>query len=257
MRSLRKIVEIDEELCNGCGQCVSSCAEAALEIVDGKARLVAERYCDGLGACLGECPTGALTIIEAEADEFDEAAVETLIASKKAKPHAALAPKAPGQMPCGCPGTAMHQFKPVTARTVTQTGQASTLAHWPIKIRLVPPNAPFLRGAQLLVAADCAPAATPNFHSEFLPGHAVLLGCPKFDDNEAHFQRFVEIFQQNDISSVTVLRMEVPCCASLERLVAQAAHAAGRHVAIEVAIVTRQGEITGRAPVEAGPGSSL
>jgi NAD-dependent dihydropyrimidine dehydrogenase PreA subunit len=259
MRSVRKIIKIDEELCNGCGECVGVCAEAALEIVDGKARLVGERYCDGLGACLGGCPTGALAVIDAEAEPFDEAAVEELIASKGGPAHkpAPIGAKPHG----GCPGAAMMDFKKAMgqdgARTVTQSGQASTLSQWPIQINLVPPHAPFLRNARLLVAADCAPAALPSFHSEFLPARVLLIGCPKFDDMDGYFQRFVEIFKRNNIRDVTVLRMEVPCCAPLELMIAAAAQAAGKDVPVEAAVVTRQGEIASRERVSVAPVRTL
>jgi len=257
MRSVRKIIKIDEELCNGCGECIVNCAEAALQIVDGKARLVAERYCDGLGACLGHCPTGALTIVQAEADEFDEAAVEALIASQGGKPAHKPAPQTPSiaKKPCGCPGQAMHEFAKGGAQlggmTVTVPGQASTLSQWPIQINLIPPHAPFLRNASLLIAADCAPAALPTFHSQFLPGRILMLGCPKFDDLDSYYQRFVEIFKQNDIRDVTVLRMEVPCCSPLEGLIAAAIKASGKNVPAEAVVVGRQGETLSREPITA------
>jgi Pyruvate/2-oxoacid:ferredoxin oxidoreductase delta subunit len=262
MRSVRKIIRIDEELCNGCGECIGVCAEAALELVDGKAKLVAERYCDGLGACLGGCPTGALKIVEVEADEFDEAAVEELIAKKGGKPHPAPAPADVVEKPaCACAGSGMMDFRKAEtkdgARTAPLSGEASTLSQWPIQINLVPPHAPFLQNARLLVAADCAPAALPSFHGAFLPGRVLLIGCPKFDDMDGYFQRFVEIFQRNQIQDVTVLRMEVPCCGPLERLIAAAVQAAGKNVPVEAAVVSRQGEILSRGPVRATPAAGL
>lgn len=266
MRSVRKIIKIDEELCNGCGECIGVCAEAALELVNGKAKLVAERYCDGLGACLGGCPTGALKIVELEAEAFDEAAVEELLANQGRAPlHASAPEKAPADVvekpACACSGSGMMDFRKAQsqdgARTVQQSGEASTLAQWPIQINLVPPHAPFLQNARLLVAADCAPAALPTFHSAFLPGRVLLIGCPKFDDMDGYYQRFVEIFKRNEIQDVTVLRMEVPCCGPLERLIAAAVQAAGKNIPVEAAVVSRQGEILSREPVRATPAARL
>ncbi len=167
MKVQRRIIKIDDELCDGCAQCVPSCAEGAIQIIDGKARLVEEKYCDGLGACLGECPTGALSIVQREAEEFDEEAVEEHLSSKTQKVHHDEA-----TLPCGCPSSQMQTFAP----------HASRLSHWPVQIRLVPATAPFLQGADLLVAADCTPVAYPNFHQDFLQDKAVMIGCPKFDD---------------------------------------------------------------------------
>jgi ferredoxin len=236
-RMERKIIEIDEELCNGCGQCILSCAEGALEIVDGKARVIADRYCDGLGACLGECPTGALRIIEREADPFDEEAVEELLEQRKeARPR-----------PSSCPSaqlwTQEQKMTPCQRANQPMTGGGATLMNWPVQIGLVPPHAPFLKGADLLVTADCAPAACPTFHSEFLPGRVVLMGCPKFDDQQSYLDKFVQILRQNEIRSVTVLVMEVPCCQSLPRLVERAAKTAGTGVEVRTVVVGRNGRI--------------
>ncbi|MBU2497793.1 MAG: 4Fe-4S binding protein [Proteobacteria bacterium] len=252
MKIKRKIVNIDEDLCDGCGQCVPSCAEGAIELVGGKARMVAERYCDGLGACIGECPTGALTIEERVADDFDEAAVEEYLASMKKEE----APVKEGTMACGCPSTLIQTFGPVASceganKATIQKGDGSALSHWPIQIRLVPPTAPFLKGAHLLVAADCTPVAYPNFHQDFLKGKAVMMGCPKFDDVQGYVDKFAEIFKKADIRSVTVLDMEVPCCSALPTIVLRGIEAAGKKIPIEEVVITSRGEILKREELAA------
>ena len=182
MKVRRKIIEIDEERCDGCGLCIIGCAEGALKVVDGKAKVVADKFCDGLGACLGECPNDALTIVEKEADEFDEIAVEEHLSQMaKTQPHNAPAPTS------GCPSAALQSFEPTACQKANQPsihggGGVSALSHWPVQIRLVPPQAPFLKNAHLLVAADCTPLAYPDFHERLLKGKVVLMGCPKFDD---------------------------------------------------------------------------
>jgi Pyruvate/2-oxoacid:ferredoxin oxidoreductase delta subunit len=246
MEITRKIIEIDEELCDGCGNCVPSCAEGALEIVDGKAKLVADIYCDGLGACLGECPTGALTIVEREAEEFDEEAVEEFLSAKAQK-------EAPQEatMACGCPSTQIQAFAPATScaeanTPAVQSSAGSALSHWPVQIKLVPPAAPFLKGADLLVAADCTPVAYPNFHEDFLRGRTVMVGCPKFDDVQEYVQKFADIFKTADIKSVTVLVMEVPCCQGLPMIVEKGMEMSGKTVPIEKVVISAQGEILNR-----------
>ena len=248
MKINRKIIRIDEEKCNGCGLCVPSCAEGAIRIVDGKARLVAEKYCDGLGACLGECPEGALTVIEAKADAFDAEAAEKHAASQRA-PSPGPPPAGPS-LPCGCPSTLMQIFPLSPAASCQQAGEpvfetspASALGHWPVQIRLVPPAAPFLKDADLLVAADCTPVACGRFHQDFLKGKVVLMGCPKFDDVQAYTERFTEIFRSNDIRSVTVLAMEVPCCQGLPAIVRKALSLSGKDVPLELMIVTTRGDV--------------
>jgi len=245
MKVSRKIIEIDEALCNGCGQCVPSCAEGALEIVDGKARMLAEKYCDGLGACLGECPQGALKITERLADDFDEAAVEELL---KARPVV----KVPAAPAGGCPSANLKMFgapspcqaanRPVT----TAPAGASALSHWPIKIRLVPPTAPFLKGCDLLVAADCTALSYPDFHRDFLAGRAVLMGCPKFDDAPAYVQKFKEIFETAQPRSVTMLIMEVPCCGAMRNIVAEALKLSGQEIGVAEVVIGVRGEVVAR-----------
>jgi Fe-S-cluster-containing hydrogenase component 2 len=247
MKTLRKIIEIDEELCNGCGECVPACAEGAIEIVEGKARLAAERYCDGLGACLGNCPTGALKIIEREAEEFDEEAVEQFLQERQGHTEER-------SLPCGCPSTrVMSLEQPPTVACdqanmprMEEAPSASYLSHWPIQIRLVPPTAGFLRNADLLVAADCTAAAHPNFQRDLLKGKVLLLGCPKFDDPEDCVKRFSEIFRKADIRSVTTVTMEVPCCQGLPVIVKKGMEAAGKDVPLKQVVVGIRGTIQKR-----------
>jgi len=243
MKVQRKIIEIDEELCDGCGQCVPACAEGAIAIRDGKAKVVADRYCDGLGACLGECPNDALRIIEREAEEFDAEAVEEFLksqdetAGKEAEPMARV-----------CPSARLQSFKsPVTAKQEGfETRAESALTHWPVQIALVPPKAPFLKGADLLVAADCTPVAYPNFHSDFLRGKVVLVGCPKFDDAEAYIRKFADIFKTAEIKTVTVVVMEVPCCQGLPMIVQKGIGVSGKKVPLEKIVISARGELLSR-----------
>lgn len=240
MKVMRKIIEIDEERCDGCGQCVPSCAEGAIQVVDGKARLVAEKYCDGLGACMGECPNGALRIVEREAEDFDEGAVEEYLAHKQEEMETA-------PMACGCPSNLIQTLSPRAPGTGPEERAESRLGHWPVQIHLVPANAPFLKGADLLVAADCVPVAYPNFHRDFLQGKAVMVGCPKFDDVKAYIEKFTEIFKTADIKSITALVMEVPCCSALPAILKKAMDAAGRKIPLERVVISTRGEILRRS----------
>ena len=246
MKVLRKIIEIDEDLCNGCGQCIVDCAESALKIVNGKATIVADKYCDGLGACMDGCPTGALTIVEREAEDFDEEAVEELIRSKKAQ-------EPPQTTPCGCPSAQIQNFKPVgqtpcqqANQPVGQESSTSALSHWPVQIRLVPPSAPFLQNSDLLIAADCTPIAYAGFHQDLLQGRVVLMGCPKFDDGESYVQKFTEIFSQVTVKSATIAIMEVPCCQTMRHIVQKALTNSGKTIDIDVVTVSTQGNILNR-----------
>lgn len=244
MKTYRKIIEIDEEKCDGCGLCVPSCAEGAIQIVDGKARLVAEKYCDGLGACLGECPRDALHIVEREVDAFDEEAVKKQLKAAK---------EAPKNVPRGCPSANLHSFtaNPGTnTAPQTETGDKtpSALSHWPVKIRLVPPHAPFLKDADLLVAADCSPMAYGDFHRDFLAGKVVMMGCPKFDDTELYEEKFRQIFEQSGVKSVTVLVMEVPCCQGLPAIVKNALQVSGKGIPLRIITIGLQGNILQRNP---------
>ena len=239
MKIVRKIIEIDEELCDGCGQCVTGCAEGALAVVDGKARVISDNLCDGLGACIGECPTGALQIVEREAEEFDEAAVEEHL--ERQGPNAIAPSPALGG---GCPSAGVKIF----ASSPTETGPPeagsetpSALGHWPVKIRLVPPQAPFLKGADLLVLADCGAIAFPTLHRDLLQNRVVLAGCPKFDDLALYEQKLTQIFKQAGLRSLTVVRMEVPCCAGLQGLVMQSLKKAGVDLPVEEIVISPRG----------------
>jgi Fe-S-cluster-containing hydrogenase component 2 len=245
MKNVRKIIAIDEGLCTGCGVCVPACAEGAIEVIDGKARLVADRYCDGLGACLGECPTGALKIMERPAEEFDDKSADVHL-----QRHEDTAPEAP-TMACGCPSTQIECFDSPRAhhehrKLSTQASDASALAHWPVQIRLVPPTAPFLQEAHLLVAADCTPIAYPYFHRDLLEGKVVLVGCSKFDDADAYIERFAAIFKTTDIKAVTVVVMEVPCCQGLPVIIKKGMELAGKSIPVEQVIISRRGDILNR-----------
>ncbi|NLZ17574.1 MAG: 4Fe-4S ferredoxin [Desulfobulbaceae bacterium] len=258
MKSVRKIIQIDEDLCDGCGLCVPDCAEGSLRIVDGKARLVADKLCDGLGACLGSCPTGALKIIEREADEFDEEAVEAYLAAEKQTTVASSA-----TLGCGCPSSnlqtfqAMQDLRPAgpglslcqsanTPNKLTPGVAGSALTHWPVQIRLIPPTAPFLENADLLVAADCTALAYANLHQDYIQGRTVMMGCPKFDDQELYVERFTEIFKTRKLKSLTILIMEVPCCHSMLQIIKRALDAAKPSFPVQYAVVSLQGEIQER-----------
>ena len=263
MKAMRKIVEIDEELCNGCGECLPNCAEGAISIVDGKARLKADKLCDGLGACLGHCPMGALNVVEREADEFDEEAVHhELAAMKQAEPAPTLGCGCSGSSMMtmdrpaggGCPGSrAASLDRPAGghgAPAQDAPATESSLGHWPVKLRLVPPEAPFLRGAEVIIAADCAPVALPGFNQR-LAGKVVMIACPKFDDPQPYLQKLVQMFRSLGIRKAQVLRMEVPCCTGLAALVKQAAEMAGTGVPVEDLVVTRMGELKPARELEA------
>jgi Fe-S-cluster-containing hydrogenase component 2 len=242
MKITRKIVEIDEEKCDGCGQCVIGCAEGALTLVDGKVKVISENLCDGLGACIGECPQGALQIIEREAEAFDEVAVETHLESVAAG-ELSQAPT----MPCGCPSTRIQSFAPSPAAPLKSPSghgtPASALSHWPVQIRLIPPNAPFLKGADLLILADCVPVAFPGLHQELLRGKAVMIGCPKFDDAQEYIDKFTAIFKSAGIKRITTVVMEVPCCSGLPAMVRKGLEAAGTRIPMSRMVVSTRGEI--------------
>lgn len=225
----RPIVKIDEELCDGCGQCIPACKEGAIEIVEGKARLVADKYCDGLGHCLGNCPRGAIQVIEREAEPFDAEAVQKISQSGQN-----------GQEASGCPGG--FALSGLEKAPGTQGGKGA-LKHWPVQINLIRPEMDFLAGADLLITADCAPAASPLYHSDLLPGKVALLGCPKFDDQSAYRDKFKTIFSRGDIKSITVLSMEVPCCKGLLRIVLEGMDDARADLPVKNVILDLSGRI--------------
>lgn len=274
---VRKIIEIDEDLCTGCGVCIPNCPEGAIQVIDGKARLISDIFCDGLGACLGKCPEDAITIIEREAEPYSERKVmENMMRAGDNTVYAhlrhlydhgeegllgeALAylaeighpnllehpPEGAGDVPdlqaCGLdePETVMGDVgeAPTEAEAPRRESQ---LRHWPVQLNLVNPNAPFLKGSELLVAADCVPVATANFHQDYLRGRSVVIGCPKFDDARAYLEKFKQILAVNDIRKVTVLHMEVPCCFGLMQLVDRAVKTSGKDIEVEEVVMSVQG----------------
>ena len=307
--AVRKIIEIDEELCNGCGNCIPNCPEGALQLIDGKARLISDLFCDGLGACIGECPVDAINVIEREAEPYNETKVmqnivkhgpNTIAAHlKHLKDHNETAfyneaiqylkdnnidmpagvedgenkSAEEDRLPCGCPGSAVMDFKELDEcegsvkgrlRSKKQTSlneqksektaaieellekftdKKSRLSQWPIQIMLVPPMASYLKNADLLIAADCVPFAYGGFHQDFLEGKAVLIGCPKLDDSELYIKKFTEIFKMNDLKSITVVHMEVPCCFGLLSIVKQALNNSGKNIELKEINIGVKGNI--------------
>ena len=230
---IRRIIEIDQEKCNGCGVCAEACHEGAIAMVDGKAKLMRDDYCDGLGDCLPGCPTGAISFVEREAAAYDEAAVLAAKA-KKAEP-----------LPCGCPGTQAKAIHHTKEPAVSCAPQESQLSQWPVQIKLVPVSAPWFDGAKLLVAADCTAYAYANFHQDFIRGHITLVGCPKLDSVD-YSEKLTEILKNNDIRSVTVARMEVPCCGGMENAVKKALLSSGKLIPWSVVTVSTDGRILDR-----------
>jgi ferredoxin len=233
---IRRIIEINADKCNGCGACAKACHEGAIAMVDGKAKLMRDDYCDGLGDCLPTCPTGAITFVEREAAAYDEAAVQ-----------AAKAQKEP-PLPCGCPGSASKsiQRKASPAETAAVSAPVqSQLRQWPVQIKLAPVNAPWFQGSKLLVAADCTAYAYANFHQEFIQGHITLVGCPKLDAID-YSVKLTEILRTNDIKSVTVVRMEVPCCGGIEQAVKKALQDCGKLIPWSVVTISTDGRILDR-----------
>ncbi|MDP6685638.1 MAG: 4Fe-4S binding protein [Candidatus Omnitrophota bacterium] len=231
----RKIVKIDEEKCTGCGLCIPNCQEGALQIIDGKAKLVKEIYCDGLGACLGHCPEDAITIEEREAEGFDEKATNKHVEELKKKKKKDL--------PCGCPGTMVKAFnkKDKTDKSAKSRKSESELSQWPIQLMLLPTNAPYFENADLVIAADCVPFAYPDFHQDFLKGKVLVIGCPKLDAATIYEEKLTEIFKVNNIKSITVLHMEVPCCFGLNHIVGEALRLSGKKIPLEEVTIGIQG----------------
>lgn len=228
---IRKIIQIDKEKCNGCGACAAACHEGAIGMIDGKAELLRDDYCDGLGDCLPTCPTGAITFVEREAAAYDEAAVKAAQAAKQET------------LPCGCPGTHAKQIHRET-ETHACTGSApaeSRLSQWPVQIKLVPINAPYFDGADLLIAADCTAYAYGDFHNRFIRNRITLIGCPKLD-SVGYTEKLTAIIRENDIRSVMVVRMEVPCCGGLETAVKAALQASGKFIPWQIAVISTEGK---------------
>jgi Pyruvate/2-oxoacid:ferredoxin oxidoreductase delta subunit len=248
--TVRNIIEIDDAKCDGCGLCVPACEEGAIRIVDGKARVVSETYCDGLGACLGHCPRGAISIVQREAAPFDQAAVAGHLAAHKLE-----SPSQPVRPARQCRGTAAVQLNvlgslPVAGRPAAASPLDdpsprvnSQLANWPVQLHLMPPTAPYLRGADLLLVADCAPVACADFHARFLDGRPVAIGCPKLDDVEAYVRRLSDIIRIAELRSITVVRMEVPCCMGLVRIAQAAVEQAGAAIPVHETIISIRGQV--------------
>ena len=233
----RKIIKIDEEKCNGCGACAAACHEGAIEMVNGKAKLTREDYCDGLGDCLPACPTGAITFEEREAPAYNEAAVLAAKVSKAADVGEAKT----GRLPCGCPGTNAKRIRREACAVPTPNVQiTSQLMQWPVQIKLVPVNAPYFDGANLLIAADCTAYAYGNFHNEFIRNRVTLIGCPKLDEGD-YAEKLTAIIANNNIKSVTVVRMEVPCCGGIEQATKRALQASGKFIPWQVVTITTDG----------------
>ncbi len=250
----RSLIHIDSGKCDGCGQCVTACAEGAIQVIDGKARLVSETYCDGLGACLAECPRGALSLEEREADPFDEQAVHEHMQNAKPASHTAAPNGCPGAAlrnlrkppASGCPGQAMRDMgNPATSAGPSDDEPATgpALANWPVQLALVPPTAPFLQDADVVLTADCVPAAMGGFHERILHGRPLLLACPKLDDAGAHAQKLAAILKQTRPRSLTVAHMEAPCCTGLVRLAEEAVSQSGISVPLEDVTVSIEGGV--------------
>jgi len=242
----RKIVEIDEAKCNGCGLCVTACAEGAIQIVEGKARLVSEVYCDGLGACLGECPQGAITITERDAAPFDETAARHHVARLREPQPAAASCSG------GCPGARVQDLRlnvlpaasnePKALPTLSESAR-SALGNWPVQLRLVPPDAPFLRDADLLLTADCVPFALADFHERYLQGRPVVIACPKLDNVQPYVEKLAAMFTLGSLHSLTVVHMEVPCCTGLMRIVQAARQASGIEIPLREVVISTRGAV--------------
>jgi ferredoxin len=266
MGSRRKIIKVDEEKCTGCAECIPNCPEGALQVIDGKARLVSDLFCDGLGACVGHCPEGAMTVEEREAEPYDEAKVMANIVKagpntiaahlKHLKDHSACdyyeqatayltkhsialpseaKPKTPNpkpQLACGCPGSAVRDLTPSDTRSLDPSipRSLSALRNWPIQLTLIPATAPYLKGADLLVSADCVGSSHPNFHDELVKGKVLLIGCPKLDDADAYLEKLTQMFTQSTPKSVTCAHMTVPCCFGLVQVVKQAIADSGKTI---------------------------
>ncbi|RQD64622.1 MAG: 4Fe-4S ferredoxin [Desulfonatronovibrio sp. MSAO_Bac4] len=248
----RKIIQIDEELCNGCGECIVNCAEAALEIIDGKAKVVADRFCDGLGACMGHCPTGALTMVEREAEPFDEDAVHQRI-KKLEKAQSFEESKSESR---GCPSSSPMNFGGCPGKKASlNSNQNSVLPNWPVKLRLIPEDAPFLHDSHLFLTADCVPSAVDGLTTFLKVRSAVSLSCPKFEDYFSLTQKLSRMIAFNDIREITVMEMEVPCCSPLHKIALQSVEMAGKKISVNRLIVSRHGSVIKKQKFTLDPGN--
>jgi Pyruvate/2-oxoacid:ferredoxin oxidoreductase delta subunit len=233
---MRNIVKIDEEKCNGCGECVDACAEGAIEIIDGKAKLVSEIYCDGLGVCIGHCPEDAITIEQREADNFDEQATEAHLAEKKSPQQ---------QSDFVCPGMMAKELRKQGDNDDSIAGDVSSqLSQWPVQLKLVSPRAPYFANADLLLVADCVPFAMGDFHDKFLKNHSIVIGCPKLDDSRFYIEKLAEIIKMNELNSLTVIHMEVPCCSGLTHIAKEAIAGSGAKMSFEDITIDLRGNVT-------------
>ena len=237
----RKIIHIDEEKCNGCGICATACHEGAIDIIDGKAKLVREDFCDGFGDCLPHCPVDAISFVEREAPEYNEQAVKAA-QEKKACPGSKVMQFTHAQEKKACPGSKMMQFMHKDEESTSPSKQVSRLAQWPCQIKLVPSKAEFFDGAKLLIAADCTAYAYANMHEEFMKGKVTIIGCSKLDDID-YAEKLTDIIRDNDIKSVTIVRMEVPCCGGMQRAAETALQASGKFIPWQVVTISRDGRI--------------
>ncbi|MBA7701698.1 Ion-translocating oxidoreductase complex subunit B [subsurface metagenome] len=233
--AVRNIVKIDEQKCNGCGKCVNACVEGAIQLIDGKAKLVSDIYCDGLGACIGSCPQDAITIQQRDAADFDQEATKKRLAQKN---------KTESKSDFICPGLMFREIRDENQKSSKQTGPTpSQLTHWPIQLKLIPVQAPFLNNADLLLVADCVPFAMGDFHNKFLREHKVVVGCPKLDYAQFYAEKLAEILKKNKISSLTAIHMEVPCCSGLTNIAKKAVEHAGTDLKINDVTISLQGDI--------------
>lgn len=279
---IRKIIKIDDETCTGCGECIPNCPEGALQVIDDKARIISDLFCDGLGACIGHCPVDAISIEEREAEEYDERKVmENVVKQGKnvikahlehlrdhdqmdylqeaidylkendfevpiEEPQSAEC-HTDSPLPCGCPGAAVQDLRTeeqeCKEEVTTITKSKTELRQWPVQLMLVPPSAPYLKDADVLIAADCVPFAFPNFHNEFLKGKILLVGCPKLDKIDYYEKKLTEIFKNNDIKSLTIAHMEVPCCFGLNKLIEEAVKCSGKNIPIKEYTIGIKGDI--------------
>lgn len=282
----RSIIKIDEEKCSGCSLCIPNCPEGALQIIDEKARLVSDLFCDGLGACIGHCPEGAITVEERDAEEYNEkevmenivkqgkkvikahlehlkehgeqelfAQAVSFLKEKNIEAPGAVISESRGYLPCGCPGTKVVEFgeeEEVAPQVGPVSKGLSRLRQWPVQIKLVPPFAPYLKNADLLIAADCTPFAYADFHEGLLMGKALLVGCPKLDDAEFYKEKITQILKDNNIKSITCVRMEVPCCFGLVSVIKSAISASGKDVSLKEVIISIKGEKLNDAQLSGG-----